>query len=165
LHDSVSQSIVSSTGSTSSTVGPNSDSTSTATQGSDDGTEKGRPQIQPQSQLTGTVVSAPVHIRSSKPGRTGLVVIPSPIPEEEEVQRSRNPTPANSPTVACMPLLPAPVSTSTPAVSTVDVAAGPEDPRETTAEDNQHAGLVERAVEIVTSARGLIGSFWHPGPL
>ena len=165
LHDSMSQSIVSSTGSTSSTVGPNSDSTSTVTQGSDDGTEKGQPQIQLQPQLPGTVVSTLVHSRSSKSSRTGPIVIPSPIPEEEEVQRSRNPTPANSPTVAFKPLPPVPVSVSTPTVLTADVAVDSGGKREMAAEDHQHAGLVGRAVEMVTSARGLIGSFWHPGPL
>lgn len=160
LHDSMSQSMVSSTNSSSSTVGPSSDSTSTVTQGSDDGTEKGPVQIQLQSQLTGIVGSAPVHIRSSKSGRTGMIVIPSAIPEEEEVQRSRNPTPANSPTVAFKPLLPVSALENMPVESTVDVAVNPDDK-----EDHQHAGLVGRAVEIVSSAKGLIGSFWHPGPL
>ncbi|KAF9644834.1 hypothetical protein BDM02DRAFT_839606 [Thelephora ganbajun] len=165
LHDSMSQSIVSSTGSSSSTVGHNSDSTSTITQGSEDGTEKGPLQIQPQLQSTGTIASTPVHSRPSKSSRTGPIVIPSPIPEEEEVQRSRNPTPANSPTEVCKPLLPVPVTTSTPMVPTVDVAANSDGKREATVEDHQHAGLVGRAVEMVNSARGLIGSFWHPGPL
>ena len=174
LHDSMSQSIVSSTGSSSSTIGPSSDSTSTATQGSDDGTEVGRSHIQPQPQpqtqpqpqpqSTGTVFSTPGHSRSSKSGRTGQFFIPSPIPEEEEVQRSRNPTPANSPSVTCKPLPSVTDSTSTPTVSTVDVAAN-SDHHGTAVEDHQHAGLVGRAVEMVNSARGLIGSFWHPGPL
>jgi hypothetical protein len=163
LHESMSQSIVSSTGSNSSTVG-NSDSTSTATQGSDDGTEKGQLEVPPQPQPASTVVSTHVHSRPLKSSRMGPIVIPSPIPEEEEVQRSRNPTPANSPTVACKPLLPAPASTNTPTVSTVDPAPNLEGKREVV-EDQQHAGLVGRAVEMVTSARGLIGSFWHPGPL
>jgi len=160
LHDSMSQSIVSSTNSSSSTVGPSSDST--VTQGSDDGTEKGQLQIQPQPQLTGTVVPTLVHSRLPKSSRTGPIVIPTPIPEEEEVQRSRNPTPANSPTLACKPLPPVPASTSTP---TVGVAANSHGKRETMVEDHQHAGLVGRAVDMVVSARGLIGSFWHPGPL
>jgi len=172
LHDSMSQSIVSSTGSTSSTIDPNSDSTSTVTQGSDDGTEKGQrhiqlqPQLQPQPQpqLTCTT-STPVYGRSSKSSRTGPISIPTPIPEEEEVQRSRNPTPANSPTLTCKPLPPVPASMSASVVPTVDVAADLGNNHETIAEDNQHPGLVGRAVDIVNSARGLIGSFWHPGPL
>ena len=165
LHDSMSQSIVS-TDSTSSTVGPNSDSTSKAIQGNDYRAEKEESlvQPQPQSHLIGTVVSTPVHGRQSKSSRMGLIIHPSPIPEEEEVQRSRNPTPANSPTVAFKPLLPVPDSTNTSTVSTVDVAVNSDGKCEI-AEDSQHAGLVERAVEMVNSARGLIGSFWHPGPL
>jgi len=159
LHDSMSQSIVS-TNSSSSTIGPNSDST--VTQGSDEGTEKGQLQIQPQPQLTGSVVSVPVHGRPPKSSRTGPIVIPTPIPEEEEVQRSRNPTPANSPTVGCKPLPPVPDSTST---STVDIAANSHGKHEMMVEDHQHAGLVGRAVDMVVSARGLIGSFWHPGTL
>ena len=158
LHDSMSQSFVSSADSSSSTVGPNSDSTSTVTQGSDDCTEKGQPQLQPQPQLRSTVVSTPVHTRPSRTNRTGPIVIPTAIPEEEEVQRSRNPTPANSPTVAFKPLLPDPPAT-------VDVEVNPEGKCETVAEENQHPGLVGRAVDMVNSARGLIGSFWHPGPL
>ena len=157
LHDSMSQSIVSSTGSTSSTVGPSSDSTSTVTQGSDDATEKGKPPIRPQPQLASTVVPTPGSHRPSRSSRSGPIAIPTAIPEEEEVQRSRNPTPANSPTVTCMPLLPVP--------PTVDVEANSEGKSEMVAEDNQHAGLVGRAVDMVNSARGLIGSFWHPGQL
>jgi len=148
LHDSMSQSIPSSTGSSSSTVGPNSDSTSTVTQGSDDGTEKAQLQVQPQVQLI-------AHCRSSRSSRTGPIGIPAPIPEEEEVQRSRNPTPANSPTVAFKPL-PVPPSID-------DVEMNSEGRSETVAEENQQAGLVGRAVEMVT--KGLIGSLWHPGPL
>ena len=158
LHNSMSQSIVSSTNSSSSTVGPNSDSTSTVTQGSDDGTEKGQLQVQSQPQLMNPVVSTPVHTRPSRPSRAGHIVIPTSIPEEEETQRSRNPTPANSPTEAFQPLLPVPTST-------VDVGANPEDKRETIGENSKPAGLVGRAAGMVTSARGLIGSFWHPGPL
>lgn len=165
LHDSMSQSILSSTDSTSSTVGPNSDSTSTVAQANDHRTEKGESLIHPQPQLTSTAVSTLVHSRSSKSSRTGLTINPSPIPEEEEVQRSRNPTPANSPTVAFKPLLPVPDSIDTSTVSIVDTAVNSDGKRETIAEDNQHAGLVGRAVEMVNSARGLIGSFWHPGPL
>lgn len=167
LHDSMSQSIVSSTCSSSSTIGPTSDSTSTVTDGSDDYTEKGQSLIQPNPhpQLTATVLPTPVHSRPSRSSRTGPIVIPSPIPEEEEVQRSRNPTPANSPTSAFKPLLPDPASTSTLTVSTVDVMVGSDGKREVTVEDHQNAGLVGRAVEMVNSARGLIGSLWHPGPL
>ena len=163
LHDSMSQSIISIV-STSSTIGPNSDSTSTVTQGSDDQTEKGdslillQPQLQPQPQpTTTTVVPTPVHSRPSKYSRSPIP-IPVPIPEEEEVQRSRNPTPANSPTVACKPLLPVPDSTADLAVDSGD------QPRDIL-EDNHHGGLVGRAVGMVNSARGLIGSFWHPGQL
>ena len=162
LHDSMSQSIVSSTDSTSSTVGPNSDSTST--QGNDHRTGKGESLVHPQPQPIGTVVSTSVHSRPSKSSRTGLIIHPSPIPEEEEVQRSRNPTPANSPTVAFKPL-PVPDSTDTSTEPTVDVALNPDGKHEIILEDNQHAGLVGRAVEMVNSARGLIGSLWHPGPL
>ena len=54
---------------------------------------------------------------------------------------------------------------SAPPVPPVDVVANSDDNHETIAEDDQRAGLVGRAVEIVNSARGLIGSFWHPGPL
>lgn len=158
LHDSMSQSIVSSTASTSSTIGPSSDSTSTVTQGSDDGTEKGQLQLQSHHQLTHPVVSTSVHTRPSRSSRTGPVVIPTAIPEEEEVQRSRNPTPANSPTMDCKPLLPVPDSA-------VEIEAGSEGKREVTGGDNQSAGLVGRAVGVVNSARGLIGSFWHPGSL
>ena len=157
LHDSMSQSIVSSTTSTSSTVGPNSDSTSTVTQGSDDGTEKAQPQIQSQPPLTSKVASTHVHTRPSRINRTGPIVIPTPIPEEEEIQRSRNPTPANSPTIACKPLLPVPDS--------MDDVEATEGEQEATMEDQQHPGLVGRAVGMVNSAKGLIGSFWHPGPL
>ncbi|KAF9785033.1 hypothetical protein BJ322DRAFT_804190 [Thelephora terrestris] len=158
LHDSMSQSIVSSACSSSSTIGPSSDSTSTVTQGSDDATEKAQPQIQPQPQLTSTVVSTPMHTRTSRSSRTGPIAIPAPIPEEEEIQRSRNPTPANSPTVAVKPLLPDPTSTAEDVIH-------PEDKREPMGEDSHPAGLVGRAVGMVNSARGLIGSFWHPGPL
>lgn len=158
LNNSMSQSIVSSAASSSSTIGPNSDSTSTVTQGSDDGTEKGQLQVQPQPQPMNPVVSTPVHTRPSRPSRTGQIVIPTAIPEEEETQRSRNPTPANSPTDVFKPLLPVPTST-------VDVGANSEDKREAMGENNKHTGLVGRAAGMVTSARGLIGSFWHPGPL
>jgi len=164
LHDSMSQSIVSSTGSSSSTIGPSSDSTSTVTQGSEDVTEKGQLQIQLQAQSTSTVVSTHPHSRLSRPNRTGQIVIPHPIPEEEEVQRSRNPTPGNSPTEAFKPLLPVPASMSTP-MPNPDATVNSDSKGEVTAEDLQHAGLVGRAVEMVNSARGLIGSFWHPGPL
>ena len=158
LHDSMSQSIVSSAGSSSSTIGPNSDSTSTVTQGSDDCTEKGQPQIHPKSQLTNTIVSTPAHYRPSRSSRTGPIVIPAAIPEEEEVQRSRNPTPANSPIEAFKPLLPVPPSA-------VDDGANSEVKCETVEEENQHPGLVGRAVDMVNSARGLIGSLWHPASL
>ena len=158
LDDSMSQSIVSSTHSSSSTIGPSSDSTSTVTQGSDDGTEKAQPQIQLQPQLTSTVSPTPVHTRSSRSSRIGPIAIPAPIPEEEEIQRSRNPTPANSPTVAFKPLLPVPPSVA-------EVADNSEGKQEPMGEDSQTAGLVGRAVGMVNSARGLIGSFWHPGPL
>ena len=174
LHDSMSKSIVS-IYSSSSTVGPSSsDSTSTITQGSDDQTEKGQLPIQPQSppqpqprpQSTVAVVSTPVHSRSSKSSRTGPISIPSSIPEEEEVQRSRNPTPANSPTVAFKPLLPdTDDSTYMSEVSTDDVAMDSDGKHETRLNDSQPGGLVVRAVEMVNSAKGLIGSFWHPGQL
>lgn len=154
LHDSMSQSIVS-TCSTSSTIGPNSDSTSTVTQGSDESTEKAPSQIQPQPQLPSKVAPIPVHTRPSRSSRTTQIVIPAPIPEEEEVQRSRNPTPANSPTVTCKPLLPVPSSI-------VDSEDNHEDNNPT---EDEQGGLVGRAVGMVNSARGLIGSFWHPGPL
>jgi len=36
---------------------------------------------------------------------------------------------------------------------------------EAIAEHNRHAELVGRAVEMETSARGIVGSFRHPGPL
>lgn len=102
-------------------------------------------------------MSTPVHYRLSRSNRPGPIVIPTAIPEEEEVQRSRNPTPANSPTTAFKPLLLDP--------PTVDVGADSEGKCGSATEENQHAGLVERAVDMVNSARGLIGSFWHPGPL
>jgi len=54
---------------------------------------------------------------------------------------------------------------SAPPEPTADAVASSDDNHETIVEDDPRAGLVGRAVEIVNSARGLIGSFWHPGPL
>jgi len=60
--------------------------------------------------------------------------------------------------VTCKPLLPVPDSTA-------DIAIDSGDEHQIIPEDDHPAGLVGRAVGMVNSARGLIGSFWHPGPL
>lgn len=105
------------------------------------------------------------------------IPIPTSIPEEDE-QRSRHPTPANSPVTAMRPVLPvAPPHISAPGITIYAVPTSPEKPSapksnstsgkqdvwDRVGEQPQVGTLVGRAVEIVTSARGLLGSLWHTG--
>ncbi|OCH84624.1 hypothetical protein OBBRIDRAFT_798913 [Obba rivulosa] len=114
------------------------------------------------------------------------VPIPSPIPEEDE-QRSRHPTPANSPVTVLHPMGHArqesvskeksPITTpphSAPWQVTPPAIDSPAPALESPAADRsrkvadaraeqQSGTLVGRAVEIVTSARGFLGSIWNAG--
>ncbi|EMD39245.1 hypothetical protein CERSUDRAFT_112904 [Gelatoporia subvermispora B] len=125
------------------------------------------------------------HARTS----ASAVPIPSPIPEEDE-QRSRHPTPANSPITTFHPMgharhesasapspskekspivtlpHPAPWLVTPPAIDTPSPAL--ESPhadrthKAASARAEQQSGtLVGRAVEMVTSARGFLGSIWN----
>ncbi|GBE89532.1 hypothetical protein BKA93DRAFT_828708 [Sparassis latifolia] len=117
-----------------------------------------------------------VHGQSSIPS----IALPSPIPEEEE-QRSRQPTPANSPVSALHRALPdVPDRVSQPPQLRRPMDPHPE--RQPQAEQKSaarsspgkdraaHASLdhheqpgtlVSRAVEMVTSARGFLGAIWN----
>lgn len=130
--------------------------------------------------------------RKRASGKPPLAVPSQPaIMEEEEQARSRQPTPANSP-VRELKLRPArppapaaapstsaasttsATATAVPAVSSPthgqgkraslgDVGGRPTSPIVAREEQAQAGTLVGRAAEIVSSARGLWGSFWHGG--
>jgi hypothetical protein len=150
---------ISSSGSNSSTIGPNSHSSSSdsTVNGADSTEERIRP--------------TPI-VSTSRNYRGISIPMPSPIPEEDE-QRSRHPTPANSPVMAMRPALPiAPPHISSPGIT---ICTAPPSPEKSTVsaspirDYSDDAGeppigtLVGKAVEMVTSARGLLGSFWHTG--
>ncbi|PIL24754.1 hypothetical protein GSI_12640 [Ganoderma sinense ZZ0214-1] len=145
-----------------------------------------------------------IHAPSAKPPAVPLPNVPSPIPEveEEELRRSRHPTPANSPVAAFRIAVPpaqmaqpvsSPISAShghtsgsvprpsPKSVSTADAGDVNESPLRsptspTASSSSRHpsraqrvsfdgmqeqAGtLVNRAAEIVQSARGFLGSIW-----
>ena len=149
-----------------------------------------------------------IHAPSAKPPAASLPTVPSPIPEveEEELRRSRHPTPANSPVAAFRIAVPpaqtaqpvsSPISashghtsgsttrpspkSSAESASTTDTADLSESPLRspsspTASSSSRHpsraqrvsfdgmqeqAGtLVNRAAEIVQSARGFLGSIW-----
>jgi hypothetical protein len=157
---------VSSAGSNSSTVGPSGESSSS------------------ESTITRSVETVMERRGNCTPNSSSVsknvegisISIPALIPEEEE-QRSRHPTPANSPITAMKPVLPvAPPHISTPGITICTIPPSPE--KSTCSQSTSTSGrrdawdnsvgeqpqvgtLVGRAVEIVTSARGLLGSLWH----
>jgi len=106
------------------------------------------------------------------------IPIPTSIHEEEE-QRSRHPTPANSPVTSVRPVLPvAPAHISAPGITIYTIPPSPDKPSSPQSntssgrrdvwdnkvgEQPQVGTLVGRAVDIVTSARGLLGSLWQTG--
>ncbi|KZT07318.1 uncharacterized protein LAESUDRAFT_725233 [Laetiporus sulphureus 93-53] len=112
--------------------------------------------------------------------------VPSPIPEEDE-QRSRQPTPANSPISALHAVLPAPVKpappspskeqadgrSSTSPVSPTGVQASVTSPipiprardrvPRSSGDVQQDVSFVGRATDMMSSARGFLGSIWNAG--
>ncbi|EIN03870.1 hypothetical protein PUNSTDRAFT_123132 [Punctularia strigosozonata HHB-11173 SS5] len=132
-----------------------------------------------------STISAPS--TSATQTKSGLALpIPSPIPEEDEA-RSRNPTPANSPTLAAMqrvlppdafaaPNTPPPKATSharttsNSSVRSIDYAPvqsspilRPADKRRRSSDGGPDGTLVGRAADIVSTARGFLGSLWGGG--
>ncbi|PCH36292.1 hypothetical protein WOLCODRAFT_126993 [Wolfiporia cocos MD-104 SS10] len=117
---------------------------------------------------------------TSRPRAPGIAAVPIPSPiQEEDEQRSRHPTPANSPVSALNPVLPPSASPASPqeksarrttspdAKSPINSASPVPIPRPKTygPRDGQQdpQTLVSRAVDIVSSARGFLGSIWNSG--
>ncbi|KAI0923621.1 hypothetical protein AcV5_009110 [Taiwanofungus camphoratus] len=134
------------------------------------------------------IVTRPRIIINPAASYTPPLLIPSPIPEEEE-QRSRQPTPANSPVFALNPIMPAPQDSAYPkkAVPRVPQSSPVSPPRDSKAyvsgppssptsrprdrvargsvdgHQDTSGSLVGRAVDMVTSARGFFGAIWNAG--
>ncbi|KAH8103954.1 hypothetical protein BXZ70DRAFT_674671 [Cristinia sonorae] len=167
----------------------------------------------PPSSISGSSTASSATIGPSEASETRTIrrpivpslPIPSPIPEEDETARSKQPTPANSPiaTLSLQPsVLPIPVppvlqasppttppthqfarapktppvlpvtspsaatatGTTSPPLSPTNLQRSSERVIKGIAEEGQPGGtLVGRAAEIVSSARGFLGSIWSTG--
>ncbi|KAI1790307.1 hypothetical protein LXA43DRAFT_1017401 [Ganoderma leucocontextum] len=192
----------------SSVSGSSTETASVSTVGPSAAQQHYQQQQQPQQALSPEPAERPklsIHAPSAK--SSAIPVVPPPIPEveEEELQRSRHPTPANSPVAAFRIAVPpaqmaqpvsSPISashdhTSVPMTRPLLKSSGesgsttdtddmseppPRSPTSPTASSSRHpsraqrmsfdgmqeqAGtLVNRAAEIVQSARGFLGSIW-----
>ncbi|KZT69311.1 hypothetical protein DAEQUDRAFT_691197 [Daedalea quercina L-15889] len=104
--------------------------------------------------------------------------IPSPIPEEEELRRTSHPTPANSPVATLKASITSPTTKSDPQptaltstshaegeISTTSPIAIPRKDRtpRPSLEGQQDGTFAGRAADMMSSARGLLGSIWNTG--
>ncbi|KAH9927005.1 uncharacterized protein B0H18DRAFT_306485 [Fomitopsis serialis] len=106
--------------------------------------------------------------------------IPSPIPEEEEQWRSSHPTPANSPVTTLKASITSPNTplvkseqqpTTVTSTSHAEGEMSPSSPiaiprKDRTPRsslDGQDGTFAGRAADMVSSARGLLGSIWNTG--
>lgn len=118
----------------------------------------------PQPDLTQAAPASATSVSSSS------TVIPSTpnqaqtIKEEQECI-SRQPTPANSPTLTMRPAIPSPKSYSTASSSRHERKPSAGTSRSPTRGDDRQQGgtLVGRAVEIMSNAGAFLNSFWHSG--
>jgi len=137
---------------------------------SNSSTSSGSSTVSAASTAVPTHKSSPLRVSTESwdPGPALSTPMSIPIPkgtEEEQLQRSRHPTPSNSP-VSTMKhsLLVAPAQSSSASATVPHAPKGivstPESP--TSAKALEDGTLVGRAVEIVSSAGAFLGSIW-PG--
>ncbi|KAH9832636.1 uncharacterized protein C8Q71DRAFT_262247 [Rhodofomes roseus] len=125
--------------------------------------------------------SAPLPRIAVHTGPSAPLLIPSPIPEEEEIRRLSHPTPVNSPVnalkasitspgIPVAKLEPQPTTLSSPSTAEGEISASSpiaiprKDRTPRSSLDGQQDGtFVGRAADMVSSARGLLGSIWNTG--
>ena len=126
------------------------------------------------SSSTASVASTVVPIHGSSPLRTSTdrfdpesesstpMSIPIPKSTEEQLQRSRHPTPANSPTSSTKPFVSTPPpQRSSPNIATVPHAAKSDALGRNSVKALEDGTLVSKAVDIVSNAGAFLGSMWQ----
>jgi hypothetical protein len=111
--------------------------------------------------------SSPLRVSTNRfdPGPESSTPMSIPIPKstEEQLQRSKHPTPVNSPISSTKPLVPTPSSQrSSPNIATVPHVANGDAPGSPNSVKALEDGtLVSRAVDIVSNAGAFLGSIWQ----